>query len=144
MNRNSGEKSSQWIDGRRIFRKIALANYPFICNRCGSKKQLEVHHKDKNRQNSKLKNLVILCKSCHTKEHRTKSIIVCVECNLKKLNYAKNLCEECYKELWEKDNKERHLKISRDWKRKNRPYINDYKKWRRGTLKEKPKLDNYR
>ena len=42
------------------------------------------------------------------------------------------------------ENKEKHLQTSRDWKRINRPYINDYKKWRRGTLKKKPKLENYR
>ena len=28
---------------------------------------IEVHHRDENRQNNKLENLIILCRSCHKK-----------------------------------------------------------------------------
>jgi 5-methylcytosine-specific restriction endonuclease McrA len=39
------------------------------CNRCGSKKYLLVHHKDRDRENNDDSNLEVLCKACHQKEH---------------------------------------------------------------------------
>jgi hypothetical protein len=39
------------------------------CEICGSNKTLSVHHKDKNRQNNKIDNLMVLCNSCHQKTH---------------------------------------------------------------------------
>ena len=138
-----GEKHHSWKGGNRIYRKRALQHYKLKCAKCNSKNRLVVHHKDKNKLNGELTNLVILCGSCHSKEHRPRLIIQCQICGLKKPNNAKGLCKKCYNEKWKKENKEKHLQTSRDWKRINRPYINDYKKWRRGTSKEKPKLENY-
>lgn len=45
------------------------------CERCGFDNiiALEVHHKDKNRNNNKLENLEILCCNCHTIHHRSKN-----------------------------------------------------------------------
>ena len=39
------------------------------CELCGSKKNLLVHHKDKDRHNNNLSNLQTLCESCHNKVH---------------------------------------------------------------------------
>ena len=41
------------------------------CERCGFKKYeiLQVHHKDKNRDNNKLDNLELICPNCHCEEH---------------------------------------------------------------------------
>jgi hypothetical protein len=39
------------------------------CSLCSSQIDLEIHHKDGNKQNSELENLQLLCKSCHTKTH---------------------------------------------------------------------------
>lgn len=39
------------------------------CNICGSIKNLDVHHKDKNWKNNDQKNLETLCHSCHMKLH---------------------------------------------------------------------------
>lgn len=41
------------------------------CERCGYKKYeiLQVHHKDKNRQNNELDNLELICPNCHYEEH---------------------------------------------------------------------------
>ena len=42
-----------------------------ICERCGYNKYeiLQVHHKDKNRQNNNLINLELICPNCHYEEH---------------------------------------------------------------------------
>jgi hypothetical protein len=41
------------------------------CATCGSKIELVLHHKDLNRSNNTLSNLVCLCNSCHWKLHHT-------------------------------------------------------------------------
>ena len=66
-----GKESSQWKGGisQDYYRRIAFENLPNICEICNSKNQLRVHHKDRNRQNNDLDNLMIVCKSCHNKIH---------------------------------------------------------------------------
>lgn len=41
------------------------------CERCGYSKYeiLQVHHKDRNRQNNELTNLELICPNCHYEEH---------------------------------------------------------------------------
>lgn len=51
------------------YRKIAFDNFKPECNRCKSKRILNVHHRDHNRNNNSINNLEILCKSCHNREH---------------------------------------------------------------------------
>jgi hypothetical protein len=54
------------------YRKVALRNLPHICNRCSFEsipKILQVHHKDRDKTNSALSNLEILCPNCHATEH---------------------------------------------------------------------------
>ena len=48
------------------------------CAICGRVGYTEVHHKDKNPLNNSPENLVRLCKSCHAKQHRKKSL--CIVC----------------------------------------------------------------
>jgi hypothetical protein len=58
--------------GERNYRLIALRNLPNHCNRCGYERNisvLQVHHKDRNRSNSSIENLEILCANCHAEEH---------------------------------------------------------------------------
>ncbi len=50
------------------YRKLAFKNYPHTCAMCDSKEKLQVHHKDKNRENNTLDNLVILCQKCHMRK----------------------------------------------------------------------------
>lgn len=40
-----------------------------VCSKCGSTKNLLVHHLDSNRTNNKPENLVCLCKRCHQLHH---------------------------------------------------------------------------
>lgn len=54
------------------YRKLALENKPHLCEKCGYNKIpqiLEVHHKDRNRNNNSILNLEILCPNCHDEQH---------------------------------------------------------------------------
>jgi hypothetical protein len=54
------------------YRKFALAHYGEYCQICGYNKHpcvLQVHHKDNNRTNNKLENLLVCCPNCHMEQH---------------------------------------------------------------------------
>lgn len=56
----------------RDYRKIAFDNKENKCNACGYdkyKRVLIVHHIDRDRTNSSIDNLEILCPTCHAEEH---------------------------------------------------------------------------
>ena len=100
MNRSKDKAKSQ----RSLKIKLLQARGS-SCERCGFNKYqiLQIHHKDKNRNNNKLDNLMIVCKSCHAKYDNAQT-------NFK--NYRENISDEHRKKL-----KEAALK---DWtKRKN-------------------------
>jgi|ERR1700758_140027 len=51
--------------------KSRYRDIPMIeCSRCGSKENLCRHHIDRNRLNNTPSNIEILCRSCHSKEHK--------------------------------------------------------------------------
>jgi 5-methylcytosine-specific restriction endonuclease McrA len=56
----------------RTYRKRKFKVNEAKCENCGidDKRVLEVHHKDKNRDNNNLDNLQILCANCHLIQHR--------------------------------------------------------------------------
>lgn len=72
-NISKGKDRANWKGGisSPCFRKIALGELGLeeVCSSCGSKENLCVHHKDKNRTNNTVENLLILCKPCHTSHH---------------------------------------------------------------------------
>lgn len=54
------------------YRQKAFENFEHKCFDCGWNKHstiLEVHHKDEDRSNNSLENLVILCPTCHQVRH---------------------------------------------------------------------------
>ena len=60
-------RGSEW----KYIRLEILERDNFKCKNCSSKQQLIIHHKESyhvNKNNS-LKNLITLCRSCHSKEH---------------------------------------------------------------------------
>ncbi len=60
------------VAGKDNYRKLAFDVYPHKCAKCNYSNYievLEVHHIDRNRQNSKVENLVILCPTCHREDH---------------------------------------------------------------------------
>ena len=61
-----------WADLGTTYRAIAFKTLPKVCNRCGYctiPGVLQVHHKDRNRTNSAIENLEVLCPTCHAIEH---------------------------------------------------------------------------
>lgn len=67
-----GEKHPLWNGAQNEYRQLAFENFKPICFVCGYdiKEVLEVHHKDKDRANNALSNLVILCRNHHTEIHK--------------------------------------------------------------------------
>jgi len=66
-----GENNPSWKGGisQDYYRRVAFENLPNVCEACGSQEKLRVHHKNKNRQDNRIENLMIVCKSCHNKIH---------------------------------------------------------------------------
>jgi len=59
-------------EGYSRYRAKAFKHKASCCELCSYDKfpkLLEVHHKDKNRRNSDLNNLQILCRNCHAEQH---------------------------------------------------------------------------
>jgi hypothetical protein len=58
-------------DGASTYRDRALKYYGAKCFSCNFTNllALEVHHKDKNRDNNSIENLVVLCANCHRITH---------------------------------------------------------------------------
>ena len=58
-------------EGAFSYRERALKKYGAVCFSCGFTNllALEVHHKDKNRDNNSIENLVVLCANCHRIAH---------------------------------------------------------------------------
>ena len=44
------------------------------CEWCGSNKNLCVHHKDENRYNNDINNLITICKRCHQTHHTVRNM----------------------------------------------------------------------
>ena len=58
--------------GVHTYRRLAFDNLPHECANCGwdeVPKILEVHHKDEDRSNNDLSNLLIVCPTCHCVGH---------------------------------------------------------------------------
>ena len=77
---------------RELARRIA-EDTP--CADCGKQTQTEVHHIDKNPFNNSQSNLIRLCRSCHSKRHRSRSL--CIVCG--RSAKAKKLCTKHYQQL---------------------------------------------
>ena len=60
------DNNNNWTGGIGIYRNIKKAR---ICERCGSRRYMLIHHKDENRYNNDVENLEALCKRCHQIEH---------------------------------------------------------------------------
>jgi hypothetical protein len=68
----TGSNHSNWKTGESSYRhRLQKANVDQICIKCGTSdaRILAVHHKDKNRKNNRLSNLVWLCHNCHFLVH---------------------------------------------------------------------------
>jgi len=66
--------------GIGIYRRWALNYYGEKCIKCESIEKIQVHHIDEDRENNDLSNLMVLCVSCHKKEHRTVKRGNCLKC----------------------------------------------------------------
>ncbi len=68
----SGSNHSNWTGGESVYRDILRrSGQDVLCRKCCSTdtRILAVHHKDKNRKNNEVPNLVWLCHNCHFLVH---------------------------------------------------------------------------
>lgn len=73
--------------------KYLIQGADMVCEKCGSTRNVEVHHKDGNYQNNSPENLMILCRSCHMKEHKPKG--KCKICG-KVCHISQGMCNKHY------------------------------------------------
>lgn len=69
-----GPDSPLFKTGIKAYRRLALAAYGMTCSLCGKTgtgRQIDVHHRDGNRKNNDLSNLVVMCRGCHIRTHRS-------------------------------------------------------------------------
>jgi len=71
---------AMWKGTYKQIKRVALKSYfssgkKLICNECGTKKQIHIHHIDHNRLNNNAINLEALCNSCHNRLHIYKRIL---------------------------------------------------------------------
>lgn len=59
------------VRNQRALKKRLLDQRGTKCERCGYSKVeiLQVHHRDRNRNNNDLSNLELICPNCHYEEH---------------------------------------------------------------------------
>jgi 5-methylcytosine-specific restriction endonuclease McrA len=74
---------------RRIYYWFKELKKGESCRMCGNKIDLQVHHIDENRQNNQMSNLIILCRSCHSKQHRGKEWFEKIRKNLPNMETRK-------------------------------------------------------
>ena len=51
------------------YRKRAIEAHGAVCDECGSEEQVEIHHRDGDRTNNDIDNLLPLCTDCHQQVH---------------------------------------------------------------------------
>ena len=78
MNKNVrlSENHGNWNNGQATYRnRLKRSKQKRECQECGidDKRVLIVHHKDKNRSNNRIENLVWLCCNCHFLKHHHKT-----------------------------------------------------------------------
>lgn len=79
-----GKNNQSYSNAHTTARKInELILQKSKCELCGSNINLDIHHIDGNWKNNDLKNLMCLCRSCHTKLEREKNRKVCKICSRK-------------------------------------------------------------
>ena len=101
--KNKLAREEREFDGKR---ETVLKRDGYRCTRCGTKKNLTVHHKDgngrgKQEKNNVMRNLVTVCRACHSKEHTSGrwslNFDACIKCKtMNNLHNAKGLCTLCY------------------------------------------------
>jgi len=133
---NIAEKNGMWKGGINAdyYERVAFENYPKECSLCGSTKNIQVHHKNRNRRDNRLENLMIVCRDCHWKIHKhfvswSRKENKCKNCGSDKVKHnAKGLCRNCYNQEFMKDkrkdyykkNKEKISKNGKEWYNRNK------------------------
>lgn len=85
-----GKKTNQsWSNAHTTARKMASMTMDMeTCQMCGKKGKMDVHHIDGDYQNNSSDNLMIICRSCHNKIHKTNNVCKICGAPVKGLGYC--------------------------------------------------------
>ncbi len=61
-----GKLNNNWKGGTGVYKALLEK---CACEICGSTENLLIHHKDHNRRNNAVSNLMVMCKKCHQNHH---------------------------------------------------------------------------
>lgn len=122
--KRKGENNPNWNGGTswEFSNRIANENLIQKCCLCSSIKFLCIHHKDKNRKNNNLDNLMIVCKSCHTKIHDTlkawnkgnkKYTYICPVCN-KTFKTSEKRTIYCSRKCWKEQLSNKKVEVNKN------------------------------
>lgn len=108
------EKNPRWKGGIRAYKNLALREYGNKCQNCGKigkGHDIHVHHIDKNQNNNKIENLIVLCAECHKSKHPQKAT-----------EYQKQRASETHKGKPKSIEQRKKMSEARKlwWKNKNR------------------------
>ena len=89
-----GKNNQGYSPAHHTARKIiyTIYNKEYKCEKCGSTKNVDVHHIDGDYTNNNSDNLMLLCRSCHNKIHRKET--KCKYCDKKVKAFG--LCNKHY------------------------------------------------
>lgn len=93
----NGKKEKTWGPAHKTARGIVylIEDREKVCSRCGSTTNVDMHHKDHNHSNNASENLVLLCRSCHMKEHHSQ-IHHCSICGKEIKHPQRGMCDKHY------------------------------------------------
>jgi len=72
-----GADHPAYVSGIGNYRAEAFARYGSACTQCGKRgtgRQIDVHHRDGDRSNNAIDNLLVLCRGCHIRLHRRQAV----------------------------------------------------------------------
>lgn len=117
-----------WKAAHATARKIVhlIEQREVRCAICGSTENVDIHHKDGIAQNNNSDNLILLCRSCHMKAHRS-GVKYCSVCGKECKRTHHGMCEKHYQQ-WRRNGDPLHKPWSSYKEKKSKGPINVYDK----------------
>lgn len=120
--------NQSWKSAHATARKLIhlIEQREVVCAQCGSTENVDIHHIDGVAQNNNSDNLILLCRSCHMKAHRSE-VKLCSVCGKECKRTHHSMCEKHYQQ-WKRNGDPLHKPWSTYKEKKSKGPINVYDK----------------